>query len=435
MTFIDLPYQREGADWLASQARAGLADEQRVGKAVQAIMACDKVGAQRIAVVCPAKATHQWRAQFERFGRPLAYRQLRVLSYEEATKVFGAVSVKTSQNLADVVILDEAHRLKNPTSQRTTAIYPKLQYVDYVWALTGTPMPNDPSELWTHFRWLKPHLIPAPGKGAPLTYEAFRAAFCEMKRGFGGEPQVVGVKNLDVLKPLVDKLWLRRMLADVQPQLPKMRYGEIVLKSSKQQDVREVHEISAHLPKEKYDRLITDPDSLPVGDEELSSLRRLVAEAKAGALADYLREELETYPEQKIVVFAWHTNALDRLARDLRKFGPVIVDGRTKNPTAAVAAFQNDPESRVCLGQIVAAGTALDFTAASDVIFLELSWTPVENWQAQSRILGIDQKAQSCLCRTVVLKDSIDEAVTRVLARKSRMIEETMNRQAAIDLF
>lgn len=428
---LDLEYQRIGTDWLAKRARAGLADEQGLGKSFQAIRAADKVGATRIAVVCPAKMKPTWVQEFHDFGRPRAYRRFRVMSYEEAVPIFeGMANRGAGREGLEVLILDEAHYLKNAKTKRASAILPMTTRVPYVWPLTGTPMPNDASELWTLLYYLRPGLI-STGMDGPMSFEQFRAQFCKLAPGYGGEPRVVGLKNTEQLKAILSLFWMRRKLADVQSQLPAMRYGEVIVETGDSNPVAVdsmFERITRRISRETYDRLVIEPDLLPRGDEELSTLRRQIAEIKAPALAAYLNEELGANPEEKIVIFSWHTNPIATLEKKLAAFGPVVVDGSTKHNDVFknVRRFQTDPACRVFLGQIRAAGTGLTLTAASNVIFLDLSWTPADNAQAERRILRIGQTAESCLCRHVILKDSIDEAVTRALARKSRMISQLM---------
>ena len=431
--FLDLPYQQQGANWLAANRRAFLADEQGLGKTVQAIMAADMVQPnryqQRVAVICPAKMKATWEREFETKAR-LRQRKLRVMSFEEATDVFRAMPqvVKENKHFADVTIIDEAHFLKSPAAQRTKEIYPRLIWSPYVWALSGTPMPNDPSELWTHFFYLKPRVI-LTGMNGPMSYSEFRDRFCKLAPGYGGRTRVVGAKNEELLRTLNRRLFLRRTMKSVGSQLPPMRYGEILLEdgiTSKRNnpELAKADHIVAGMDAEKYRLLIEQPELLPFGDEELSTMRQMLSVAKALPLAKYVDSDIEGHPDQKIVIFSWHTEAIKQLAESLAHYFPVVVTGATpaNKVDALVQEFQNSKRRRVFIGQIRAAGTGITLTAANRVIFLDLSWTPADNQQAERRILRIGQVSQSCLCQYAILKGSIDEAVMRVVARKSQMI-------------
>src|ERR1700674_4234287 len=162
MEFDLLPYQVEGAVWLAGQKTGLLADEMGLGKSAQAIVACDAINAERILVVCPASARINWEREFKRFstqqrtttvlstGGKTPLGALTICSYELATRK-GTNTLLRAVNW-DVLILDEAHYLKTPDAQRTHAVYGKkglVRSAKRTYALTGTPAPNNASELWT----------------------------------------------------------------------------------------------------------------------------------------------------------------------------------------------------------------------------------------------------------------------------------------------
>ena len=151
MTLTPRPYQIVGRDFLAGRRHALLADEMRVGKTPQAILAAQKVGARRVLVVCPAIAVEHWRREFGRWLIPPAVYSENippaVYSYDRAKLNWNEL---TSQRW-DVTIVDEAHFAKNPEAQRTKLIYGKSGLgwcSDRLWALSGTPAPKHAGELW-----------------------------------------------------------------------------------------------------------------------------------------------------------------------------------------------------------------------------------------------------------------------------------------------
>ena len=194
------PYQQTGATFLARRGRALLADEMGLGKSAQAIAACDIVGAGlSVGVVCPASVKANWKREFALFGREA--HNVDIESYDKVAR--GAFD----KAAFDVLILDEAHYLKSPKAKRTKAIYgPKCDGVDglvgrsnRVFLLTGTPTPNDPSELWTHLRAVMPGAI--AGKTRPRPYFSFINRYCTIiNKGFG--PQITGGRRLDELRAL-----------------------------------------------------------------------------------------------------------------------------------------------------------------------------------------------------------------------------------------
>ena len=140
------PYQQTGAKFLSDKNLALLADEMGLGKTPQAIAAADLVGAKSVCVICPAIGRINWRREFEKFSnRVWTEENLVISSFESAHKI-------SKEKTFDVLIVDEAHYLKSHTAKRTALIYGKdglVRRSKRVWALTGTPAPNNASELWT----------------------------------------------------------------------------------------------------------------------------------------------------------------------------------------------------------------------------------------------------------------------------------------------
>lgn len=413
-----MPYQIEGAKFLAGRTRAMLADEQGLGKTAQAIRAADMIMADRVAVICPASLVENWRREFRKWS---AYeRDLSVFSYEGAVKAIERKEARLIEG-ADVVILDEAHYLKTPGTQRSRLVYPAASRSPYVWALSGTPIPNHAGELYTHFKHLAPVKISTP-QGSLWTERAFLERYCVLREtNFGFKP--VGLRNTDELKAKLEGWFLRRRKDDVLRDLPPIRYGTINLKPTKEQ----VDVANDMANKATWQGWI-DADSLPTGDEHMATARKLLAGAKVDALSRILADELESDLSYKVVIFGWHVDALKAMAHNLRTVNPVMVTGDTPLAArqAAVDAFQNDPNTRVFLGNIKAAGTGLTLTAASNLVFLELAWTPGDNAQAAMRVHRIGQTADSVLIRFCQLAGTLDEAVVSVLSRKTRDIAQLL---------
>lgn len=434
MTRALYPYQHEGVKFLAGRTRALLADSMGIGKSAQAVAAAREAMMRRgheavgstafILVVCPASLTANWRREFDMWWgwRNTHDYHLNVVSYDKLARDPGPYTKEW-----DVVILDEAHYLKNPKAKRTQAVFgPKtngiggvIEKARHVWALTGTPAPNNPSELWPMLHAMAPGTIIPKGttEYTPMNHFRFTRRYCVMKNNGFAEVIVRG-QRLDELKERMAPFVLRRRKEEVLKDLPELRFGELPLESASAAkalaglDQHDVTNLKAALE-------MHGVEGLAKMSTEMASLRRVTALAKAGAVAEWAKEWLNDC-DDKIVIFGWHRDALALLEESLSGYGAAGIDGGTsqRGRADAVERFQRSDDCRVFIGQIQAAGTGITLTAASDLIFLEQSWTPADNAQAAMRIHRIGQK-RGCLVRTAMLAGSIDEAVQRVLARKT----------------
>jgi SWI/SNF-related matrix-associated actin-dependent regulator 1 of chromatin subfamily A len=210
---------------------------------------------------------------------------------------------------------------------------------------------------------------------------------------------------------------LRRRKAEVLPELPPLDFVAVPI---------------ALAPiKSPWDELLPlagDGDELQVlldnPPPALTSFRRELGRLKANACAEYIEDLLEA-GVPKIVIFAHHTDVIRDLAGALGDHGPVTFMGATteRDRASAITKFQNEPDTRVFVGQLDACGTAITLTAAKDVVFVECSWVPGTNYQAASRCHRLGQR-DGVLARMLYVPKSLDERIMRVFRRKARDIAE-----------
>lgn len=412
-------YQRAGVDWLLQRKHALLADEPGLGKTAQAIVAATEADAQKILVICPASVVVNWRREIDRFA-PGRISQWRVESFDSA-RSNRAFLLDIGY---DTVIVDEAHMAKSATAQRTRAIFGDkcdgkgglVERADRVILLSGTPMPNHPAELWPALRALWPEQITGTA-GKPYAYWQFVSKFCKTRdNGFG--LQIVGAKNHDLLREKLAPIMLRRTKAEVLPDLPEISFDELYVEGRMGVAGPEADKVRAVLESEGV-------EGLKAIAPHVATLRRLTGMAKVEPVVDWVREWLEGC-DRKIVLFAHHREVVTGLSHGLIPHMPsdvgfvVAVAGDTPSSARqyAIDSFQNNPGCRVFIGQNTAAGTGITLTAASDLLLVEPSWVPAENAQIAGRIHRIGQ-GRGCQVRFVTLAGSIDEQISRVLARKT----------------
>lgn len=442
-----------GAKFLADRQFAVLADEPRVGKTGASIIAADYLMVANILVVTTASGRAVWKrgfADWSPYGRKLQIVTPKdKLQADTKVCVVGWPSVADAklrvQLLArqwDLLILDEGHYAKSFEAKRTQAVYGELiedgarllvntalrSKAKVVWPLSGTVMPNSPFDLYPMLRSCAPERLAATGAGPDVTRESeFKRRYCKIKPkkiGHGYMARwidvVIGGQNLDELRDRLDGLLLLRTQKDVGIREPIHEIFPLIVSE------RSRRAADAGLDTKRVLAAIEAGDTKDL-DMHLGPLRRLTGELKARAVVDALKEEFDCGLD-KIVLAAWHHETMAILKEGLASYGVVGIDGSTAptNRDKAVRSFSTDPNTRVFIGQIQAAGEAIDLSAASELLFVETSFIPKDMKQMSLRITNHTQTRQARV-RVATLEGSIDEAIQASLLRKWSAIREVLS--------
>ena len=415
------PFQIAGRDFLASRPYALLADDMGLGKTVQAIAAAEAVGAKKILVICPASVRGGWKQEILECGADFKFTGAlwHILSYNEACKPHKNILPEY-----DVLILDEAHYLKNPDAQRTQAVLGNkglVRRAKRVWALTGTPILNRPVELYPMLKVMAASAI-APFTTFALYAHQFCGAFWD-----GRGLNVRGASHLPELKKRLEGFMLRRTQEEVLTELPDLIVSRVPLS------------LTAEAEKNIWDfeREVQDRDALlsPTAEAfgqlgDLATLMRVTGEAKVPAAAAYINTLLET--ERKVVVFAHHREVIRLLDVALGQHGVVTYQGgmTDQQKADAIAGFQT-LGCRVFIGNIKAAGTGINGlqNVASHVVFAELSWVPGEMAQAIGRLKRMGQNARRVHAHVLHAPGTLESAVLAVHDGKNAVIDKLMGRE------
>jgi SWI/SNF-related matrix-associated actin-dependent regulator of chromatin subfamily A-like protein 1 len=457
-------YQTHGIRWIAGNLKSGvravlLCDAPGVGKTIQALMAADQLQARRILVVSPAGARRVWLQEIgtwfpEWAGRvvivePGNYPTLTQLDAEDAIVLVSYDSLSITRRGGanpwadhltergwDLLIIDEAHYLKSGGAKRTQAIYGKRgtdggiqASCTHVLLLTGTPTPNHVGELYQHLRTFWPQVLHQPHSDRIETEAEFEERYCTyVDTRFGRH--VTGSKGTGPLRKKLAPYVLHRSKATVLPELPPVQCQDIPLGMS-------AHEVDARMNTQARttlhqlhrlddDKLLAALQSAPgsAGEvyddrEPIATVRRKLGELKVEPTVEWVIERLAC-GVQKIILFGWHTRALGRLHTLLAEYEPVIITGDTPSiaRSEGIEQFQTRPQTRVFIGQILAAGTAITLTAASEVAIVEPSWVPGENQQAIDRAHRLGQR-DSVLASFLYLPGTLDQRIMRIFRRKA----------------
>lgn len=410
------PYQREGVAFIrATDYLTYLGDPPGLGKTIQAITAALYLPG-RILVISPAGARDVWKREIESMTTESVF-VFRPTSKKTPTNEkfvvasYDALLSRQDQLLAvrpDLVILDEAHYVKNKEAERTKAVHDSLISIPRRLLLSGTPAMNRVDEVRKQLEFIH------PGEWGDESW--FRRRFVQPLEN--GTPEV-RMQVLTRLREYFLGVMLRRQKADVLKDLPpkhvlveKVKLPPMWRQEYNEEAARLREHIQTH-------RETAFGDDYSTTRGHVMTLRQLASNGKGEAAESYIRRLLEP-PGEKIVVFAYYLQHLETLEKVLQEFNPVTVHGgvNDKQRDQAVQAFQHDPTARVFLGQITAAGTALTLTAARHAMFIDLDWNPANHEQAGDRIHRIGQTREVFL-HYLVAGSTIDEDIVKMLQEKS----------------
>jgi SNF2 family DNA or RNA helicase len=429
-----MEHQRLGIDFL-TRGRAGLlAFEQGLGKTLVAIDAFRRVWAareaDRLLVICPNSLKRNWVAELKRFapeftvdiaeGPPQTRRRIFatskapvvVTSYETARAEVTAL-LAFVQRHATALVLDESQAAKNWKSLTSTAARHVAPHCKFRWLLSGTPVTNTPSDLYTQVEIL------APGERALGSREAFLATV-------EADPECSSVKAI------FDRLILRRTkeqcldlpektFIDVRVDLPawqrrlydEMRTEMVCKIQGMSGDEYRAFAATALAKLTRLTQIASNPALLfPDLDGTPGKF-----EAIDGLVADIL-----SVPSRKIIIWSNYVRSIQALLARMSQHGALAIYGGTpsEDRQGIVEKFQNEESARVLIGNPAAAGTGFTLTAATYSIYETLSWRYDHYAQSQDRNHRIGQAKPVTYLR-LLAADTIEEAIVSALERKSAM--------------
>jgi hypothetical protein len=438
------PYQREGMLHLAFAERALLADEMGLGKTIQAIAACSllhRLGkVRRALIVSPASLKTEWEEQICKFTDlpyqvvfGLRHKRLEaygnapfftIVNYEQMLRDALEVNARLEP---DIVILDEAQRIKNWSTKTAQAV--KRLESRYAFVLTGTPIENRIDEIYSIVNFIDPAAL------GPLF--RFNREFHELDDR--GRPE--GYKNLDKLHARIRPYMTRRRKTDVETELPSRTDRNLFVRMSPiQREAYRDHEAAVA-------RLLHRAKRRPLTKQEQDKLMRELAMMRMVCDTTYILDpedrtcpklkELESIfdglcadPEVKIVVFSEWVRMLD-LVRDLLKkmklgFALHTGDVPQRRRRAEIQMFKTDPRCQVFLSS-ESGGVGLNLQAASVVVNCDLPWNPAKLEQRIARVWRKHQM-RSVTVLNLVSENTIEERMLETLAAKRSLADGVLDK-------
>lgn len=414
------PFQRAGVSYLLAQRRAFLADEQGLGKTIEALAALQADGAFPAVVVCPASLKLNWMREIERWLPGRTAQMLtglgpdEVIEPAEVTVVNYDILAARGPALAALdpraLVLDESHYCKNAAAKRTQAVARLAGVVPndgLVLALTGTPVMNRPPELISQLRIIG--RLADFGSGA------------QFGRRFKGPDAHVRLHW-----HLRARCFARRLKADVLPQLPPKTRSVVPIELDNESEYRLAEQdVVAWLRSRPLDLRELDAKVAAALRAErlvrLSALKLLAARGKLHAALAWIHDFCSS--GERLVVFAGHREiqraVAERFPSALHILGEDTHAARDASLRSFQAADASDNQLIIC--SIEVAGQGLTLTRASNVAFLELDWTPAKHDQAEDRLHRIGQR-DAVNAWYLLAAGTIDETIARLLERKRAII-------------
>jgi SWI/SNF-related matrix-associated actin-dependent regulator 1 of chromatin subfamily A len=440
-------FQKQAADRAAKGEQVYLGFDPGLGKSRTALEIAQRRGAKRVLVICPASGRYVWQSEVLKWGAGKVTvingtADLGKLKNEGIIVVtYGLISKKESPFVSvimkgapfDLTVLDEAAAVKNPGSNRTKAILTKmLPKLGYVLPMSGTPAPNNASELYAILRALYPKALDT-GSGSILNQWQFEDEFCHVvSKRFGNGPSVrviQGNRNAPELRRRIASFMIRVRKEEVLKDLPPIRYDVVPLP----------------LPAGTVTAVPVVPDGLSdddllkwlsvSSDEHVMRVRRVLGLVKTQPAIEYIDDFLAFLPEpKKLLVFAHHKEVIAKLAEGLAGWSPAIITGASTpaERTNSVDRFlgRTSRPTRLFIGNIAASGTGLTLVGptckCSDVIFVEASYSVGDNVQASARVHRIGQN-EAVVARFLTAHGTMDDRIQSILARKAKDFDQLFN--------
>jgi len=425
------PYQKVGIAWIeATGGRCVLGDEMGLGKTAQALAWLKLHPELRpVLVICPNHLKINWAREMEKWlGKGEDYELLYgTKPYLPVSRGIWIINYDIMKSWTDlfvkhppkVLILDESHYVKNSKALRTKAVKKIGKRCPHVIAITGTLSVNRPVEMFTSLNLVRPDHWPQ--------FWQFAWRYCDPKNdGYGWD--LTGASNTEELHAvLTHTVMIRRRKEDVLPGLPPKQRNVVPLEiDNRDEYFHAAHDFLDWL-REYRIKDVTEVKQVEALTK-VEYLKQVAVRGKLQNLKDWIKDFLQV--GRKLVVFATHHFVIDELMKEFKDVA-VKADGRDNNKKRqqAVDSFQEDPNVRLFIGNIKVAGTGLTLTAAQDVAFVELGWSPGEHDQAEDRCHRIGTKSGVVQCWYLIATDTIEEDIAELIDKKRQVLASVLDGQ------
>jgi len=432
------PHQENAVKFLLSKNKSILSDDMGLGKTKSAIAAALLSGAEKILVICPANAKINWFREITEyideqyvtivksgFWQPKFFT---IINYDflnrcheiEDKRKKNEPKSYINEEKFDLLIVDEAHMIKNKGSIRGKVVSQISENIERIWLLTGTPIANRPMD---YYNLLKVCQIPVADNFQHFAYRYCAAKSFNKKLASGKVKRIWltdGASNLEELHQKTKNYILRRKKEDhldLPPKIVSPFYLDL--------DNRKGY-------KEAFDDYLfwleLEGKKLGAGRQmvEMGVLRKFISKEKVPMTVDMVNNFLEQSEDKKIIIFTVFTDSLKELKKE---FGDLAVchngEMSDKEKQKSIDQFQTNPKVRIFIGNIVSAGSAITLTASDTTIFHDLDFVPANHQQAEDRNYRIGQD-KTVNIYYPIFNDTIEERIYETLQKKKEIISTVM---------
>jgi SWI/SNF-related matrix-associated actin-dependent regulator 1 of chromatin subfamily A len=421
-----LSHQKEAIQKLVENKKFILADDMGLGKTTSTIIAALETGAKKIMIICPATLKINWKREIENYtDRSIFVADGKNFSLEHDFVIVNYDIIKNFHNPKDkenslilksnfdLVIVDEAHYIKNAQAQRTKLINDMVKDIERLWLLTGTPMTSRPIDYF--------NLLSLVENATARNWMAYVIRYCsgyQFKVGGRKVWNVMGSSNLEELRDRTSTTILRRLKENVL-DLPEKIITPVYLRLKSKEYESVMGEYY-----DWYDKNPEESKSLTVQFTKLTKVRQIIANEKVKETIEIAENIIEQ--DKKVIIFCNFTESLNTIKEHFGKTA-VKLDGSMsqKERQLSVDEFQNNEKVKVFVGNIKAAAVGITLTAAEVVIFNDLSFLPSDMAQAEDRAYRYGQK-NNVLVYYAIYDNTIEKIIYDIVNEKKKVIATVM---------
>jgi SWI/SNF-related matrix-associated actin-dependent regulator 1 of chromatin subfamily A len=436
---IPFKHQEIGIKFLIKKLKCILADDMGLGKTYQSIVAALETGVDKVLIICPANAKINWKRELMNFvdeddisiiksgyWNP---KKFTIINYDILSKFHTIIDGRKKYEEHeikrflvdegyDLVIMDEAHFIKNPKAQRSKIAIEISENISRRWLLSGTPVANRPMDYF--------NLLHLCGSSVTANWQFYAFRYCAAKKfRRKGTNKFIwvtdGASNLDELHMRTKNLILRRKKEDhldLPPKIVSPYYIEI-------DDMDQYGRVFD----EYLEWAKSEGKNLGAGRHmvELVVLRKYLAQEKVKHTVELAEQAIEN--GQKVIIFTSFTDSFNLL---MNHFGKLAVghNGKMneKQKQNSIDQFQENPEVMVFVGNLISAGSAITLTAAQIVIMNDLDFVPSNHAQAEDRAYRIGQD-KTVNVYYPIADNTLDVQIYNILQKKKDIINTVMGEE------